>query len=43
MHINGVIARRDEGEQRVGELLGEVALPIAREARPGINGHVVEW
>ena len=42
VHGNGIIARRNEAKQQAGEPLGKVAVRIARETRPGINGRLIE-
>jgi hypothetical protein len=42
VHINGVITRGEEVEQRPGQPLGQVALGIAWKAAPGINRRLVE-
>src|SRR6266545_6463107 len=42
VHVDGIVARGEQAEQRRCQPLGDVALGMARKARPGIDGHLIE-
>jgi hypothetical protein len=42
VHVNGIVARGYQAEQRRRQPLGEIPLGMAGKARLGIDGHLIE-